>query len=717
MTLQLLLMSRQRYADDPPATIKHALQGPLDSCQWSYSRKGGCNNLSATFVFPETTSFDELRFASPAVTDWQNAEWHGGEVVVSVKYQGLPLQQLVLRPLFRGRITRLAYEPASRRISVEAEGLVRQLDELHLTRIWTTTTIRQILTDIGAAVVKTGRSQGGDSYIRAISIVGPQSALDLPISLEVKWETARSVIERVFEYLSDGMTWGVDGDGTLYVDQQVDPYQPDLSGLQIPSIHVRDSGVRWQRTMQFDQIRTIVTVLGEEDVAKGTRISASVECQQARKAYGPRQEFYSEPEITDVGLAAKLAAARVKRGAARVINGRLTTTRLAQGQDDVWQAITPLRPLVGLLDIEGTTDIVGRSELGKVTEYSLRRYGDFAAYSCKDKGSAGAGVTIPSSTAERALNKGWLVHLAIRTDFSNPAVGAGTACFLAGRPDGSGGTDHGWGNVFWYNVDGAAGRLHWTYTTSGGTLRIIDTTISVPVAGGTTVHLTVWRDSSGVFRFYNGNTLALTNSSLTADTLKNTASPWRFFNTGRNDLGTYNTKGDFSFDEFWVLETGTGGLETVVSITGQPVQDFIGRNHNQALHVNEGLGVRTYCRFHLPTTSVGGTPTFPVYRQDTGPVGSLQTATYTRSLAGGTQNGAVITTGNRIGHFIGTEKKWGGPLLLMAEEVRYRVLLAEGILEREMDLGSPLQDGWATIGRMRDEIDAAKQVLRRTVTL
>lgn len=712
MSLHLEILKRERWNNSGTPVAKHILSGQLLTAKWSYNRIGGCNKLDARFRFKDAADPEDGRFADPNHDDWDTDEWFGGEVAVRFPNRGLLVDDVGVKTVWLGRVTRMKYDSSTREIRCQGEGLVFNLDELHINHNYIDQTLRDILEDVAITVRKTDPNLGNDTYIRSYSIVGQGSLLDTRISIDAKWESARSVIQKVFEFLPEGMVWGVDITGNLYVDQQSDQHG---ANTKLTYVFVEHEGTTVTREVNLRRLRTVVQVLGKENEDQTDRVTAEATCEKGRALYGTRREIYTDALIPDAGMAQKVAAARCAKLASIGMNMTLKTVSHHEGDRSLFQSITTFAPMVAVsealpdeITFDDGQNLAAAGSLRATTRRGLVSFGDSVGYSAKDKGSAGASASVASNHVERALNKGWLVHLAMRFNFANTGTGQD---FLFGRPRDSA-TAYGWGSLWWLT---GTGKLLWQYQDTGLVNRQIDTLITVPTAGsGTVVHFTVWRSVDGHWRFYNGNTLTKTDLTLTQN-LPSNADLWRWWNHGKTSPPSGDAHGDFEFDEFWVINTST--LEAYnTAVAGLPVAGFISRTNDKPLRRGECLGLRRYCRFHVPTSDLIDPPWDCWHATgDVDATVAKTTVAYTQSLAVGTQNGAVVTTANRIGHQIGTEKKWGGPLILNAETVTYTVHAAEGLIEREFQLGPVPIDGFTTMAQLKEDVRRQDEYLRRVV--
>lgn len=704
--LSLQIMQHQRYTDSTTDKIKHLIIGGLEKVVWTFSRIGGCKTLDASFL-PDSTA--ARYFEDPSFADYVAGDWMGGDVLLNIRYDVSEMADDVSDALWRGRIVSIKRDPDTGMVDLSAEGLFDSLRETVLEKDYTNTTIRNIIVDIIDQVSKGPTSSGKDGIVvyNPAKIVGVDSVLDLKIDLEVKWETAASVLETLAGYMPSTIVYGVDRDGEFYLDQQYETYDEDGVHPGVQTFFVgQDQIEKWSVATDLRNVRSTVLVLGKEegeDDEEKTRVKAQVTCDLSREFFGNRTKVVNNSEIPDEGLAGKVAAAESKKISAPAINGELETVGLIQGQYSFWQSLVVSAPSVAIN--------LKRAQSGG--EYFLRRYGDMDAYSVKEKGSSGAVISLPAGTIEQALNTGYLIHCALTFPFAHPGS-SGDSAFLFGRPATSGATDHGWMSVYWYNTNGTDGTILILWTSASASVRQISTGISVPVAGGVEVHLTIHRDASGVFRIYNGNSLTTTDSTHTAQVHQSTANPWKWF-TCPNSAIAGVVDGDFGFEEFWVVITAYLGVGIEYDNSNQ-VTGFIARNHDQHLHRNDAFGLLTYGRFTDEKASAATTSTYPVFQLDASFNPTLGTATYTKSLAGSTVDGAPISTGNVNGYRMDSSnpKRWGGPAIFNAEQVRYEIMPHDGTLRRKFTLGRIPTTVFSSLAEVERQVQRASELLNRT---
>ena len=700
--LSLQFMERQRFTDSTTPKVKHLVIGGLERVSWSFARIGGCKILDAEFK-PDASA--ERYFEDPPFLDYVAGDWLGGDVLLNVKYD--PSDDVVSDAVWRGRLRSSRRDPNTGMVKIRAEGLFESLKEVVLVKNYEQVKIKDIIVDVIQSAAKGAETDDRDGLIlfNASKIVGIDSVLDLVIDLEVRWETADSVLATLTEYMPTTIVYGVDRDGEFYLDQQYETYEENGVHPGVQTFFVgADQIDSWDLETDLKDVRPTVLVLGKETEDGKSRINSSATCELSRAFFGNRTKVISNGEILDTGLASKVAAAESKKVSSPAINGNLKTIGLIQGQRSFWQSLVISAPSVAVN--------FKRAQSGD--EYFLRRYGDLPAFSVKEKGSAGARITLPSTLTEQAMERGWVIHCALKFPFAHPG-GSGFSAFLFGRPATSGATDHGWLSVYWSNTNGTDGTIIVVFTDTASSVRVISTAISVPVAGGSEVHLTIWRDNGGVFRVYDGNSLTVTDSTHTSRTQQTLTTPWRWFDHGNGDLTEID--GDFGFEEFWAVLSSFLGVGIEHDNSGGVVT-FISRNHNQALHRNELFGLSTYGRFTETKAAAATTSTYPVMQRDALSVPTVGTATYVKSLAASTVDGDPISANSRNGYRMDSTspKRWGGPAIFNAEQVKYELTPHDGILTRNFTLGRVPANQFSSIAAIERQIARAAELLNRTPT-
>lgn len=727
--LRLVIMQREYWADSARPVMHRMVAGPLTSVTWSFSRIGGPKTLKAKFRYADVSGaehVDRKFFIDPNRADWDGRQWGGGEVILEYHHTGSILDDsppstfLGTDIVWRGRISRIKADPATEEIDLEAEGLLAAMEEVFVTGTYDAIAIREIIEDVLQQVAKgnapANNFGGGGPYIKfnAAKIIAPGSVLDTRISIEFDNSSLRSAIKSLFEYMPAGAVWGVDTASEFYVDQQVDTFSVDWTGAGIQSFRVDSDAVKFSRDLDFSRIRNSQIVFGDErdissgETGKGTteRFGGRADSTRSRHHLGLRQERDTNGDVGTDGEAAKLAIALLRGKLLPAMNAKIEVTTPIIQNKELWQSLIVAAPSVAVTDRQTTIALAGGSSSdGTATEYGMRLYGDWAAFSCNDRGTQGAVVSIASSTAEQNLDTSWLVHVSIRFDWAHPEGSSSTErAFLFGR-DRVGVGSFGWGSLWW---EGTSGNLEWRYETDLGVGQTLSTGISVdPVTpAGTIVRFTVWRDSGGVFRFYDGTTLEATNSARTADVIETNTDAWRWFDMTYTAATVHPS--DFAWDEFWVYDTTL--LEAGISVA-----TFIAQTNNLMLPRNLGGGLLLYIRGQLPAS--GTSVDLPGVRDAsllTPPSLSAVEATWTLSQGTGTGNGVVVTTAAVRGSELGHEKKWGGPLIFNAETVSYEVDVAAALLTRKLTLGSIPQNLMSTLATLQDEISKVKELRTKT---
>ncbi len=700
-SLRLTFMDRQRFTTATQPKIK-AIVGGLTKCRWTYKRIGGCATLSAEFRYPDDDDPVAASFRAPTHADWASGNWLGGDVILSLPFTALeadPNVALTAKPdaVWRGRVTKLKLDTDTRVVKVTAEGLFSAMRERVVGERDYDDTVRAIIIDVISSTAKSATLDTAYRYNPA-KIVGLQSALDLRVKLEVRAQTVKSILDKLSAYLPDGVVWGVDRDGEFFLDQQLDGWTVGHDGNGVLTFDATRDGVDFDLGIDVGRVRTIVNVIGSEDKAGGTtaktslagRVYGRAEAERASELYGERAEIHTDSGIEEAGLAFKVALTSLKGAVAPRITAKLRVANPFRGLRSLYQSLTVSAPRVMVRD-------------SSEAEKKLRFYDDVPSFSAKEEGSSGAGLAFPLSVSEQNLERSWLVHCALKFDLAHPGV-AGQDAFVFGRPDDAlGGL--GWGSLWWqFN----SGNLFWQFTPITGGISFINTGINVPIAGpGTVVDFTVWRDASGTFRFYDGNTLTAT-SALPATTMKTgPVGAWRWFFNGISV--TNYIDGDVSARHFWCFDAVP--LQALKSAAFSPVQDFIARNAGGPLHRNDAHGLLTYIplreQWSVDTyAGVTGNPSLSV------PMALIAPSLDTKSAAPGTPDGDDFD-GTPSGLTVGTEKKWGGPWVFNAERVSYTYDADSGTLTRDFVLGDFPLDGMATLARVQAQVEKLGDILKR----
>jgi hypothetical protein len=725
--LRLTILQRQRFTDDPTPAIHRLISGELTRCKWSHKRIGGCASLSASFRYPRVEStgdehVDAKIFDDPSGTDWNTTDWLGGEVILDALVQDDTRDPVGSDDsVWRGRVSKISWDPSSEEITLQARGLVTELDNLFVEKVYENISIRAVVRDlIETFVLKRAKSQrtvklpsgalrsSADTYIRGVNIVGSSSTLDLKVSFDFQHESIMSAIGKLFEFFPAGAIWGVDRTGTFFLDQQLDHYSADMLSGDLQHFTVDNEAVRFVKTMDFDEIENDILVLGkkienEPDTGKPlARARGRAVCERSRELFGLRQVVQQDNSIQDSGLAAKIAAAQLKKLLVPRISGRLTVELPLRGNREFNAALQNAAPRVAVDDRRNNE--LPDNPFGlpfRTTEYMLRLYGDLPAYT-----NAGAAkVTIISTAAEQALNKSWLLHVVLK--FTDPHPGANLQfAWIVGRP-GSGATDDGWGGLYWNRITATVGRLDWLYTNSVGLQIAYNLGIAVhpTTPANQVVHLTLIRDKLGDWRAYDGNTAKNVDATRRADILKTSTAGW-FFREQQNTTRGANYQFDWigSFEELWLVKT----VEHEKSATG--LTEFIAANNNLRMRRNRAEGLLMYYPANDGTGFMAPIAQ-PVWKSQVGssPGPDKVSATWFQLNL----KIAAVTNGARRGHFLGDEKKWGGALVYNSEQVDYEINPRTGHLTRTFRLGPVPVDIFTTVAQIEDEIRRFAEERRR----
>lgn len=703
------------------STIRHVLSGVLTRCRWSVKRLGGCASLNASFRFPASSSTRERpasaeaqTWVDPKSTDWTQSEWMGGEVVLALHYSGARLDEsptlttIDQDSVWRGRVESITYDPNTQSVRLSAVGLVKELDEVFLRFKNLTATVRNhVLALIQGAKIAFPATL---FQFNPTKIVGTQSALDLQVRVENRGSNVRRLLDKVLAYLPDSVVWGVDRQGDFFLDQQLDHYTEALSGAGILHVNVGRPGVKYERTTSLAKLANGISLLGKEDegsggTSLGGRVEGAARCDRSQSLFGPRGILHTDSQVQSQGLALKMALVRLKKLAIPEVSAKLEVTEPVRGLRSLYQTLVAAAPRVavseqdaasqpgpvsdvGDLFLQGTLSTARKDGGGwppvaggdrSATEYLLQMFDDQPAIALGGQGSLGDGVSLASSSAEQGLNLSWLIHVALRFDFAHPG-GTGDLAFLLGRRDNAAAaTDWGWGMLVWHKTGASTGTLEWRYSSSTGSARTFSLGISVPPAGsGTVVNLSIYREANGTWRVYNGTSLIGTAAAppATTDTLQSTTAAWEWFKTDASTPPANVIQGDVTLEHFWLMPLGPIEAQ---EHTLTPIPEFISRNNASPLQRMDGNPL-LYIPFREESLSFRG-----CQLGSSGMVSVAPTFTQATAIANQTPIGGQLRAGARVG----SEKKFGGPLVFDAERVTYEYDGMSGLLKRSFDLGAP----------------------------
>jgi len=718
-SLCVILQARSPYTNSPSLPARYILAGEIEGLTWSFRRNGGCHSADFKARLQDVAGQPQhpwdRRIESPQEEDWNADQWHGGEMVIAYRYDAREIETPIEHKVWRGMIAGLRYTPGSREIEIEAQGLVSMLAHVHVHRAYSTMPIRDIVKSVIRDFVSKGSSSTErDHFIRwnEAKITAPTGALDRSISIEFSNETASTALTRLLRYLPEGFLYGVDQEGDFFLNWQRENYAADMGAsgeaTEVVSFHV-DELDRYSKTLRFDEIVNEVLIAGTEDPVTKQQVMASASCAKSRRLWGRRSSIVFESSASNLGIAGAIAAIMCRRTCGPTIDATAEVTDTLQGLPSLWQTLTPQAPAMAITERftrTPHTDILPDGS-GAQTEYILRRYGDGSGYACKDRGTAGALVTLAASAREQSLQAGWLLHLALRFTTAHAGDVTNRWAFIFGRPKNAAG-QLGWGSLYW---DFQLGNLWWIFEKSGGGVHAFDTAIFVdPSApGSATVHFTAWRDRNGDWKFYNATTLAAAfPGGPSTDINIGITDGWRWF----QPLHTADTVDwDGEFDHFWLLDTDLPGSRGVEHQLNGGVSAFIARNSGSPLHRNEASGLLLSIPFN-EGTSWAAANGHRVWREDL--AAGTRTA-YVNSL--GDAGGVPITLGSRTGHLLGKRKKWGGPLILNIESSTYEAFPMEGRIRRRFQLGSQPAALGRTVAEIQEKIRAHEELIRKSQLL
>lgn len=717
----------QRFASATSPRAKWVFSGEIRKLSWNYKRNGGCGRATITLQ-PQGWGEDLTArcFEEPLASDWEAEDWLAGDVTISVRYSGRAIteSEQVEDTLYRGRISKVERDKSTGEIQIQCDGLIAALD--HYT-VWAdkreSITIRTAIEGLLESYLV--KSSTVDGPLSGHNILGLQSFLDQTISMDYELEGLRSVLDELIALLPDGMIYGVDPAGVFYVQQQVDHYTVDIaSSAQLPIVTF-DSGeaLSFKRTLDLKSMRTTATVFGAEDEFNAeasftARVAGGAAAAKALAMYGARHKIKTQDGIQDSGMAAKYAQAILKRICAPTLSVSMKVQQPIMDGQAFWTTLTPFMPVCAVRDrrdenLRYTYD--PSSATRQVSDQLIRRFGDLAGWATAEKGSAGGVATWDSTAREQALDRSWMFHARLRFDAAH-AGGSSTWAFLCGRPRGGGGNFRkGWGGVYW---NGTSGNLEWWGEDNGGSLFTIQTGINVSTStpAGAVVDLFVHRDSSGTWRFYSGATLSNTDSSGAAQgiVLANDSWGWRLF----EDDGAGDEAWDGTIENVYLIDAAarTDGSQ-VVGIEAQRFggAGFAARNAGTPLGRAEGYGLMMLAKLNEPTDPDGAATGEMVVWTDDGSASapSKRTVSWTRGT--GSTQGASLTGDLVRGYRLGEgAKRWGGPLVLYVDEVKYTVEPSSGVVTRELTLGGAKRSFTQSLASIEREVDRQRELIDRT---
>lgn len=722
--VRVVIQKRQQFADDDTPTMRYLFGGNLLKCSWSHKPIGGSTTMSAEIRFPDVVAdvvsnpeslaedLDAKHLENPSFTDWKNADWIGGDLIVEYYHKDDRPTDPVTYPqnpdcVWRGVVSKISYDLDTEVFRIQGQGLVKTLDELFFVGRYEKVPIIDIIEEMFNAVRKQNASSfWGDTRVLydPARIVGDTGLLSYPVTIDFQWESVASAMGKLLEYLPPGVVWGVDLEGYLYLDQTVPHYDEDWGGAGVQHFQVDGRSVSFSKELDFGKMKSNIQVLGKErpdgdERAVGdTKFRAFAVANRMKQLIGNRGSMKTDGAIRDSGAAQKVAIATLKQLASPPLTAQLAVTTPIYEDRELWQATVRAPTRVSVSEREGdhSTD-----------EREMRFWGDRTAYRCNDLGSAGASMSIASTTGEQALNKAWLMHATMTFDNAHPAAGTpGQFAFLFGRPEDTISTYFGWGGLWWNGLDGL---LYWIYTTSTNALRVISTGITVTPAspGGTVVHFTVARDSTGDWFFYNGNTQTATSTSYRTDVLKSTSYDWRFWDHNRS-ISAY-IDGDVSFEQFWLYDML--GRETYIG--GSSYTALIADMHDHMMRRHQADGLLLWFAMHEQgsITSPATTLSHKGFRLSGG-VESVVDLDWTPTASADVTLEAS-TSNAKLGVKIGSQKKWGGPLVMDVHQTKFEVDGATGLLTRRFTLGLLPENLFTTIGRLDAELKRIEEDRRR----
>lgn len=715
-TVSVVLRRQQRYTDSASAT-RIVIANEIVSINWSYSRIGGCNqaNIEARFgqgMEPEPATEHEDLFVNPSKDLWDAGDWIGGALEIHFRYDARALASTASEIVWSGSISSLEFNAEDRRLSLTADGLYLLLDKAVIAqKTFKDISIRDcviaILQEVGKTAANASPARDFQIQYNPAKIIGPASIFDFKIlEKEIKWETAQQVLDDLLEFLPDGAVWGVDQERDFYLTIPASPYSVSLD-LDLPVVtYDARSALSWRREIRLDNIVNEFTALGTEpDDESEARITAVASCERSRAMYGLRQQTEAIDETKDAGILAKYAQAITKKTCAPELAATLKVREPIAGIQTLWKSISAVTPPVAVLDRYATANQSLAGEYPR-TDYALRLMGD-ATGAMPDLngtgGSSGAQVRFASRSIER-LGTGWAIRATLK--FTTAHQGSGTdLAFLFGRPSTSTVT-RGWGAMYWRRSDG---KLIW-YQDESGVATAYDTnlTVSATSPGNTVLHLRVHMDAGRVLRFYSNLTLAAQYTPTAMD--QSATWDWCFWKAPVTGAGLVGWDG--AVEQFSFFDTVAGGWPGV-GIESQPAgfAGFLSRCSAVNLPRQEGAGCLIHIKFNERAAAAADQG---YYRMWLGSPTGASAGQATIVQQGTTPHDLTpVCSDTATGYLFGTNRRWGGPLILQAESVTYTPDPACGEVEIDYELQSRVLDTPRSLAQIRDEIARQNNALKR----
>lgn len=747
-SVKVLLMSPQVHrpgADEPLA--RFMLSQELTLVEFTHRRVGGPGSAKIVAQLQDwvpglTVNPDAVGIYEPFAEHWEEKDWHGGEMRILVHYaqQGTPKllsTSNVAEIVWNGFIGSVEFDQKTRRITITGLGWYDWLNKAVVDTYKKTATLRDAVNEVLSASAVRGSVEGREYPLAGTDVTGLQSILDQRRFFDFTSVTARSALDDIFDMLPGttglggaGMVWGVHAGTVLgrgsdrpyfYLRQALHHYDTDTvpgSGHHFPTVY-SDQAQNIVRKASFRAIVNDVTVYGKEDTETNPttgldRVRGQAESRRSIEMYGRSRAIESDGDIPDSGIAARIAQAAVKRSASPDLDLTVTQTYSLGDTLAMWHALVPDQPHLAIMERREPENIKVLKSIGetatldyKVSDKQLRRFGDVDAYAKQDNGATGGKIVMPTIAYDHNLNRSWAAHLDLR--FSKAHQGAASSmATVFGRQTGSG---RGWGSLIWENS--GTGKLYWSIQTNTGSYNI-DTGIAVnpTTPADAIVRFTVMRDSVGDFHFWNGATFIQTNAAYRSDILTTHTDDWQIL------VGKFWTTGWWGdFENFWLRDITTGNIQGKDNMTS-----FLSRQDNRRVRRNEATGIVRCARFNEAHT-IDVSLFTGLERNDAQGRWDKFTWVWTKSAA--VDATKILVNGNRRGWRLGDPsqgpgqpgtmnlKKWGGPLVVVVDNVRYRVSPGTGQVEARWQCGAQRNSFAASFAALKAVVDKEAEILRR----
>ena len=326
--------------------------------------------------------------------------------------------------------------------------------------------------------------------------------------------------------------------------------------------------------------------------------------------------------------------------------------------------------------------------------------GDVTASGLYFEGDNGGYFEIAEKAAYQ-LTASWLVHVQIRFEQAPQLVGFN---MVFGQQNTNMNIDgkHGWGVLYW---DSNTGDLMWGYTeVQGGNNVALTTWINVPVAGPfpITVDFTAALDDAGTLHFYNGNVVTERTGLIgLLGTGGIYANPWRF---AKSYFGPHG-ESRFTFNNFSFFNTVGWTNDFLLTIT-QALDDWVVANEGKRLYMSFGTGLVAWAEL---VENQDARTTLPVKYPD-GTVAQDVVLTKT----GGDLAKNPVNVDSRAGPQWHQNLRWGGPIILNVNSVRYSLSPTLGRVTKRFELGSRELTLPNFVAQVERQVKEAQNVLRKT---